>query len=191
MLTLYGSTTSPYVRRIRIILHSIAHSFVNLQIFSGPDRETLRNRNPALKVPMLVDGEQNVFDSRVIHRYLSQRFSWPALSWDDENQLTLIDAVNDSMVQMFLLSKTDVDTSVDKLYFTLQRERISTSLDALEALSKQGAFTQWHYPSICLFSMLDWGMFRELLSLDAYPGLTEVHQRFCQREDVKITDPRL
>lgn len=32
-MKLYGSTTSPYVRRIRIVLFSTEHEFLNLQIF--------------------------------------------------------------------------------------------------------------------------------------------------------------
>ncbi|HCS83004.1 MAG TPA: glutathione S-transferase, partial [Alteromonas macleodii] len=45
-MKLYGSTTSPYVRRIRIVLASTEHEFLNLQIFSGEDRELLASRNP-------------------------------------------------------------------------------------------------------------------------------------------------
>ena len=52
-MKLYGSTTSPFVRRIRIVLASIDHEFLNLQIFSGADRELLASRNPTLKVPCL------------------------------------------------------------------------------------------------------------------------------------------
>ena len=50
MLTLYGSTTSPYVRRLRIWLANTEHQFVNLQIFEEQDRQTLAAKNPTMKI---------------------------------------------------------------------------------------------------------------------------------------------
>ena len=46
MLTLYGSTTSPYVRRLRIWLANTEHEFVNLQIFEEQDRQILLQKIP-------------------------------------------------------------------------------------------------------------------------------------------------
>ena len=102
MLKLYGSTTSPFVRRLRIWLANTEHEFVNMQIFDGPDREILAARNPAMKIPMLEDGDAIIFDSRIIYRYLTDKFAFPEPSWEQENHLTVIDAVNDSLVQILL-----------------------------------------------------------------------------------------
>ena len=127
MVKLYGSTTSPYVRRIRILLANIEHDFINMQIFSGEDRAQLTAKNPILKVPMLEDGEDIIFDSRVIFRYLSEKYSLPALTWREENLMSVIDAINDSLVQLFLLKRSDIESSDDKLFFKLQNERIAES----------------------------------------------------------------
>ena len=72
-MKLYGSTTSPYVRRIRLWLNDTDYEFVNMDIFAGPGRALLKEKNPALKVPALEDGEQMVFDSREIFRYLQTK----------------------------------------------------------------------------------------------------------------------
>jgi glutathione S-transferase len=55
MLKLYGSTTSPFVRRIRIWLANTEHEFVNLLIFEDQDREVLAAKNPTMKIPILED----------------------------------------------------------------------------------------------------------------------------------------
>jgi glutathione S-transferase len=81
MLKLYGSTTSPYVRRIRMLLANVEHDFISMQIFAGDDRAHLMSKNPTLKIPMLEDGEDIIFDSRVIFRYLTEKYSLPALTW--------------------------------------------------------------------------------------------------------------
>lgn len=190
MLKLFGSTTSPFVRRLRMWMANIEHEFIDLQIFEDKDREILAARNPTLKIPMLEDDENLIFDSRVIYRYLSQKFDFPAPSWEQENQLTLIDAANDSLVQMFLLKRSEIDTTEDKMYFSLQRERIEATLTHLNMLASQGHFSQWNYPSICLFSLIDWIEFRTLLDLSQMTNLLAFRQDHCEHIEVTATDPR-
>ena len=100
MLTLYGSTTSPYVRRLRILLKDQDYQFVNLNIFDVEGRAELKKLNPTMKVPMLEHDGQMLFDSRVIFRYLSQSVLEHPLTWPQENALTLIDSANDTLVQI-------------------------------------------------------------------------------------------
>ncbi|MDX1392334.1 MAG: glutathione S-transferase family protein, partial [Rheinheimera sp.] len=70
-MKLYGSQTSPYVRRIRLLLAQAPHEFINLNIFADADRQTLASINPTLRIPMLEDDEKIIFDSGVIYRYLA------------------------------------------------------------------------------------------------------------------------
>lgn len=191
MLKLYGSTTSPFVRRLRIWLANVKHEFVNLQIFAGKDRELLAQRNPTLKIPMIEDGEELIFDSRVIFRYLTAKFAFPSLSWQQENHLTLIDAANDSLVQMLLLDRSEINTDEDKMYFTLQRERVESTLAHLNALTEQGYFSDWNYPTICLYCLIDWIEFRTLHDLVGFTALREMHQANSDRIEVTATDPRV
>lgn len=192
-MRLYGSTTSPYVRRIRVFMHAVGkqtdYEFVNLQIFTEQDRATLTALNPTLKIPMLEDNGQVIFDSRVIYRYLAQKMGIQALSWQDENYLTMIDAANDSLVQMFLLKRSGVDTSEDKLFFNLQEERIQTVIRQLDRLAADGVFEQWQYPSLCLYCMLDWIDFRQLMDLGPFQHLNDFVDKNRQREEVAATIP--
>ena len=189
-MILYGSTTSPFVRRTRIFTQAIPLEFKAMDIFSPDDRKELIAKNPTLKVPFLVDDEVSVFDSRIIHRYLCEKFELTPLNWKQENILTLIDSVNDTLVSMFLLSKSDFDTTVDTLFFKLQRQRIANVLAALEKDSAQGSFNDWHYPSICLYCLIDWAQFRELVDFSEYPHLVQFWQGNSGRAEVAATDPR-
>jgi glutathione S-transferase len=190
MLKIYGSTTSPYVRRLRIWLANTEHEFVNLQIFGEEDRDILAQKNPTLKIPMLEDSENTIFDSRVIFRYMSTKLNYPAISWQQENHLTLIDAANDSLVQMFLLAKSDIKADEQKLFFKLQKERVNAVLKELNSLAEQQHFSNWNYPAISLFCLIDWIEFRELHNLHGLTALLDFHQENIQRIEVTATDPR-
>ncbi|MBT0585249.1 glutathione S-transferase family protein [Alteromonas oceanisediminis] len=190
MMKLYGSTTSPFVRRLRIWLSAVEHEFINMQIFDGPDREQLAAQNPAMKIPMLDDDGNVIFDSRVIYRYVSDKLKYPSPSWDQENQLTVIDAVNDSLVQILLLQRSNINTDDDKMYFRLQRERADISLLYLNEQVQQGQFDDWHYPSICLYCLIDWIEFRTLHDLSKMDHLKAFHRANHDRIEVTATDPR-
>ncbi|MBC3765169.1 glutathione S-transferase family protein [Neptunicella marina] len=190
MLKLYGSTTSPYVRRLRMWLANVEHQFLNLQIFEGEDRELLARHNPAMKIPMIEDDGVMIYDSRVIFRYLSEKFHRQSLSWEQENILTLIDSANDSFVQLMLLKRSDIDTNEDKLYFRLQHERINATLTHLNQFIEQQALKLWGYPEICLYCLLDWVQFRQLHSLQGLHTLLDFMESHQNRIEVTATDPR-
>lgn len=190
-MKLYGSQTSPYVRRIRLLLADSDVEFVKLNIFEGPGREQLAALNPTLRVPMLTDAEQVIFDSGVIYRYLAAKKNIAALSWYQENQITVVNAVNDSLVMLYQCSRSGMDTNEDKLFYNLQRERCATSLFVLEQQAANAEFAKWNYPAMALFSLLDWIAFRELLELDDYPALLAFVDDNKPQPMVKQSDPRL
>ncbi|GLX79149.1 glutathione S-transferase [Thalassotalea insulae] len=189
-MKLLGSTTSPFVRRLRVFLAEQNYQFVNLDIFAEQDRQVLTENNPAQKVPALIDGEQCIYDSRVIYRYLVQKFQQPPLSWAQENLLTLIDSVNDSLVATLLLQRSNIDTMQEGLFFNLQRERIASVFQVLDGEVANGAFTEWHYPAICLWCLLDWAEFRQLAKWQHLPNLASFYQQQASRVILAETDPR-
>ncbi len=189
-MKLLGSKTSPYVRRIRLLLAEHPYEFVDWDIYNK-DRDKLRRRNPALKIPMIEDDDgQIVYDSRVISRYLSARFDHAPLSWDDENRLTLIDAANDSAVILLLSQRSNIDTDADHLFYNLQRERISTSMHALVDEVESGCFEGWHYPSMCLYCMTDWFEFRGINDFAGCSGLLAFRDANRNQPMVEASDPR-
>ncbi len=190
-MKLYGSQTSPYVRRLRLLLADNTVEFIQLNILEQTDRETLCAMNPTLRIPMLLDDGQIIFDSGVIYRYLAAKMAIPVLSWYQENQLTVINAVNDSLVMLYQCSRSGLDTNEDKLFYNLQRERIATSLFVLEQQAANAEFAHWTYPAMALYSLVDWVAFRELLELDDCPALLAFVAQNSQQPMVKTSDPRL
>ncbi|PXF28611.1 glutathione S-transferase [Pokkaliibacter plantistimulans] len=189
-MKLIGSSTSPYVRRSRLLLADTPFEFVDLNIYAE-GRDALRKANPALKIPLLQDGEQTIYDSRIISRYISSKLGLPALSWDEENQITLVESVNDSLILLFQAgNRSGLDIRQDVLVFNLQHERIASTLSELERQVVAGKFASWNYPAICLLCMLDWTRFREVADLSPYPALLSFVEQAYQRADVQATSPR-
>lgn len=189
-MELIGSSTSPFVRRIRILLANTQHTYTELDIYAG-GRNALAQQTPIMKIPVLVDKGMHLYDSRVIARYLQQEHGLGRpLNWEEENQLTLIDGALDSLVVLLLSQRSGLDTEADAMYYRLQKERISSTLSALEESLNQGQFSEWDYPDICLYSLVDWASFRELIELNDYPQLQQFRERFCGRDEVLATDPR-
>lgn len=189
-MQLLGSTTSPYVRRIRLFFRDVDFEFINLDIFSKEGSELLAKNNPTKKVPALVDGELNIYDSRVIYRYLSDKYNVSPLSWPQENLLTLIDGANDSLVTILLSKRSELPVQDDVLFFKLQHQRIKTIYNVLDEAVGNGEFESWDYPAICLFCLIDWVTFRDLSDLSAYKNLLTFYQRVKSNAGVSETDPR-
>ena len=194
-MKLYGTHVSPYARRIRVYLASVAIKeadveFVTMDIFSSQGRAQLIKQNPALKVPYLLDQGQSIYDSGVIYRYLNHQLSLPGLSWDQENLLTLIDAANDSFVSLLMAQRSDLDINQDVLFFNIQNERVKTLLAQLDERVKQGQFTPWAYPGIALFCLLDWINFRGLYALNQFQHLTQFVKDSQNQPLIQETDPR-
>lgn len=188
-MKLYGSTTSPYVRRLRLLLNDYPHEFIHLNIFESADRNTLIQHNPTRKIPMIVDNGQVIFDSNVIFRYLRDKLDLPAFSWEQENLLTTINSINDSLVELLLCSRSGFDVSEDRLFFNLQRERVDAILVVLENELKKGKFTTWDYLSIALYCLVDWILFRKLADLTPFPKLVEFHQKNKDQPGVVVSAP--
>lgn len=190
-MKVYGSVASPYVRRVRMALTGKAFEFVAMNIFESAGRELLVRLNPTRKVPMLQDGDQVIFDSGVIYRYLVAHHGLPALTWQQENDLTTINAANDSFVELLLCKRSGFDTNDDKLFFNLQRERVAGTLQVLNDKVAAGDFAAWNYVSQSLYCLVDWVSYRGLYDLTPYPELTAFITQHAQRVEVCDTDPRL
>ena len=191
MLKLYGSMASPFARRLRIWLANTEHEFIDLQIYAGEDREFLAEHNPTMKIPMIEDDGELIYDSRVIYRYLSQKFKDAPLSWEMENVLTLIDSANDSFVQLLIAKRSDIEKDDDKLFFKLHNDHIAETLKHLNKIVTDERFKAWQYLQICLYCLLDWVEFRQLHDLSGLDNLLTFQAQHQDRIEVTATDPRV
>lgn len=189
-MLLYGSYTSPYVRRLRVLMQDIEHDFELVNIFDANDRDKLAKVNPSMKIPMLEDKGNFIFDSGVIYRYLSETCELPILSWEEENLLTSINSINDSLVQLFILGKSDISDLHDSVFYKMQLERIGIAFKQLNDEAEKGAFSDWRYPAMCLFCLLDWVVFRQLHDVSHCHTLLALHAQWSELDICKLTDPR-
>lgn len=189
-MKLYGSTPSPFVRRNRIFLEDIDYEFVAMNIYEKDQREQLSALGPIKQIPILVDGQTTVYDSRIIFRYLNDKYKKENLTIHDENIITMIDACNDAQVFLLMLVRSDIDINQDKLFINNQKNRIVDTLTELDKLASGNEFEQWNFKAICLYSLLDWMEFRELQDLSGYKNLKQFLAKNKDREFVVKTDPR-
>ncbi|UTA47760.1 glutathione S-transferase family protein [Simiduia sp. 21SJ11W-1] len=189
-MKLYGSNTSPYVRRLRIWLAERDYEYINMNIFAGEDRKLLKAKNPTLKIPMIEDDGRIIFDSNTIYRYLTEKYATPALNWDQENQLTLVNAASDSLIQLLLCERSNLDTHSDVMFFKLQRERLAGLFGELDKQVAKGQFDEWNYATIGLYCLIDWVEFRALHEMQSFGALLEFHNHHAATPLVQATDPR-
>jgi glutathione S-transferase len=188
-MKLYGSFTSPYVRRLRLILMDVKYDMIDAPTSSAEGRAILRKLNPTMKIPMFEDNGLVLCDSTLIAQYLHEKLARPYLSIPQLNLLKIIDGITDSYIQLFLLDKSGFDSTDDKMYFNLQHERIERSFKYLENVvaDKQICATDWSYLSISLFTSLDWLKVRKLHDFSHLEAMQAFYVDASQRKDVKST----
>ncbi len=114
-MKLYGSRTSPYVRKVRIVMieKRIECDFLEENVWSADTTVTLHN--PLTKVPVLVlDDGITLYDSRVIVEYLDGVTPVSRLIPDSGRERALVkrwealgDGISDAGLAIFLERKRD------------------------------------------------------------------------------------
>ncbi len=201
-MKLIGSLTSPYVRKVRVVLaeKKIDYEFALENPWNADTR--VGESNPLGKVPvLLLDDGTPVFDSRVIVEYLdatapnnrlipaSGRERMLVRRWE-----ALADGLLDAAVGAFLEAKRDPGERSDS-WVQRQRGKIAAALDAAAELGDGG----WcHGTAISLadialgaalgyldfrFSDIDWR--------SSHPNLGRLQERLMQRPSFQETVPRV
>ena len=206
-MRLIGSLTSPYVRKVRIVMaeKKLEYKFVSENVWAGDTQ--IGASNPLGKVPCLVmDGQEAVFDSRVIVEYLEtlspvgklipasgrQRVevkTWEALADG------LLDAAITARLEQTWPGRTDAQRS--PVWIERQMKKVD---DALVAMAHGLGDKPWCSPGIhmtladiavgCALGYLDF-RFPELDWRTAHPNLaTLLDQRLMQRASFVDTVPK-
>jgi glutathione S-transferase len=74
MIRLHGASASPFVRKVMVVLaiKELPYEHIQNMPFSGD--EELKKISPLEKIPVLVDGDLTIADSKVICRYLENAY---------------------------------------------------------------------------------------------------------------------
>ncbi len=192
--TIIGSLRSPFVRACRMLMvqHSIECDFRILNFVDDrADAEALSKETPINKVPILVVGDQKIFDSRVIQNYLTKKHGLRTLSLDEENLLTAIYSCLDTGVLLFLMKNSGMDIEGPGFFLNRQRARIPDNLAYVTPWAKKldpSKPEDWNFVSMSLYSFLYWGERRTgLFKVSDYHELEKFMERFQNAPGVHET----
>lgn len=171
-MKLYGSFTSPYVRHCRIALIEEAFDCE----FCEADNTVSARLSPMQKVPFAIyhddTGEQVLSDSTTIIKFIRQQNNKSFLENVDEmNRYLAATTLLDSAINLFFLEKDGI-TPEQSSYLARQQARIETGLNAFEQDVQLGK-EHLDEADLRLACFLDWGLFRNRLTLAKYPRLKD------------------
>ena len=136
-MKLYGSRTSPYVRKVRIVMieKRIECEFVEDNVWSADTAVTLHN--PLTKIPVLVlDDGMALYDSRVVAEYLDGITPVSRLIPDGGRERALVkrwealgDGITDAGIALFLERKREQSLQ-SKDWMTRQLGKVDSGISA-------------------------------------------------------------
>ena len=189
-MKLYGTTTSPFVRRVRVVAQEIGEPIELFNTAPDDGQAKLREVSPIRKVPVAVVGDRTIYDSRVIIDWLTTTRGWgpvapPRDRWQEQNLLNAIDGALDSVISLFYLRRDGV--AIDGTPFaTRQLERA----DAIFAwVAPQLSTESFGVPEISVIGALDWMDFRQAYDTKRAAGLARVREAWSARPSMVATRP--
>jgi glutathione S-transferase len=203
-MKLIGSLTSPYVRKVRVVLaeKKLDYKFVLDDVWS--EGAVIHEANPLGKVPCLVmEGGEAVFDSRVIVEYvdtLSPVGKLIPLSGRERVEVKTWEALADGLLDAAILARMEATwtgrTQAQRSEAWIERQmgKIDASLRAMgKGLADKNWCANTHYTLAdvavgCALGYLDF-RFPELDWRADHPNLDALLARLNQRSSFADTAP--
>ncbi len=208
---LHGSDGSPFVRIVRILLQEKGLDFErNTTTMADRPVEEVADLNPALRVPILEDGERTLFESWIIAEYLLATYPEsppgapdtppapapplaPALTrlehhWEDAQVLRTIFTVLDALVVLFQMRLGGVEE--DPVPFLRRsRLRVGKSLDWLDARASVKGFLPglFSVQDLALVCALDFAERRDIVDWRGRSNLVALYNTLQGRPSVGAT----
>ena len=171
--TLYGSTTSPFVRLIRLALGNIPYTFKTVNLHKPTDRSEFEKISPICKIPLLMQGDVKVFDSRIIYEYLNSRHWKHKISFLEQNDITLVNELNDTFVSIFYLQRNQLIPPEPNAYIVNLKSRIDEVFRHIEGAVELKNIES--FSNISLFCLIDWTIFRAQYQYDKLPRISNFY----------------
>lgn len=195
-MKLYGTTTSPFVRRVRVVAQEIGEPVELIDTAPDAGQARLREVSPIRKVPVAsVDG-RTLYDSRVIIEWLLTTrghggFAPAADKWRELNLVNAIDGALDSIIQLFYLRRDGV--AVDgSPYATRQLDRaeaIFAHLTTELATSGLSFGAGFGLVELSLIAALDWMDFRQTFPTEKLTAFAPLRAHWRDRPSLASTRP--
>lgn len=197
MIRLYGTITSPFVRRVRIVAAELGLECELLESASEAGQTRLREVTPIWKVPVAeLDGEL-VYDSHLITELLLARVPngpLAPLSLTDlpaRNVISVADGALESLINAFYFAKEGI--TPDKApYLKKQHARAASALSWLDSRAQGPWLTRVKklgLPEIALGTALAWMRFRDVYPIARHARLMAVLEALEERQSFQNTRP--
>ncbi len=203
-MKLIGSSTSPYVRKVRVVMaeKKLDYSYVVEDVWS--DATSISSANPLGKVPCLVmEAGEALFDSRVIVEYLDTLSPVGKLIpvvGRERAEIKTWEALADGVLDAAILARLEATwagrTAEQRSQAWIDRQIVKVN-DALKAMSL-GLGDKPYCSGIhltladiavgCALGYLDF-RFPELAWRTEYPNLVKLHDKLMQRASFADTVP--
>ena len=195
-MKLIGSITSPYVRKVRIVMHEkkLDYQFVLEDVWAAGT--TIMDSNPLGKVPCLVmEGGEAVFDSRVIVEYLDTLSPVGKLipsQGRERAEVKTWEALADGLMDAALLARLEVTwagrTEAQRSTAWVERQmgKITAALKTMSAGLGDKSFCSGIHFSLsdvavgCALAYLDL-RFAQIDWRVTYPNLAKLQEKLAQR----------
>ena len=203
-MKLIGSLTSPYVRKVRVVLaeKKLEFQFVEEDVWSKDS--TISTANPLSKVPCLImEGGEAMFDSRVITEYLDTMSPVGKLiptSGRERAEVKTWEALADGLLDAAIAARLEAtwtgrtDAQRCSAWIDRQMDKIHASLAAMERGLADKPFCSGVHLSLsdvavgCALGYLDF-RFPALDWRNAHPQLARLFEKLAQRPSFIDTCP--
>jgi glutathione S-transferase len=203
-MKLIGSNTSPYVRKVRIVMaeKKLDYQYVLEDVWSRQSRIT--EANPLGKVPCLImEGGEALFDSRVIVEYLdtlSPVGKLIAATGRERAEVKTWEALADGILDAALLARMEMvwverlEAQRSQAWIERQLGKIQAGLSAAAAGLSGKPYCTGNQISLadialgCALAYLDF-RFSQLSWRNEYPNLVRLLEKLAQRPSFADTVP--
>ena len=204
-MKLIGAHTSPYVRKVRIVLaeKKLDYQFVTEDVWSAETR--IHESNPLGKVPCLImEGHEAVFDSRVIVEYLDTLSPVGKLiptGGRERAEVKTWEALADGVMDAALLARMEAiwagrtDSERSQAWIDRQLTKIERALEAMAQGLGDKPFCSGIHMSLsdiavgCALGYLDF-RFPQIDWRTPYPNLQKLFEKLMQRQSFIDCIPR-
>lgn len=205
-MKLIGSSTSPYVRKVRIVMaeKKLDYQFVTDNVWA--DDSSIAHSNPLGKVPCLVmEGGEAVFDSRVIVEYMDTLSPVGKLippQGRERAEVKTWEALADGLLDAAILARLEATWAGrsaqerSQAWVERQMQKVHASLKAMSRGLADKAYCSGAHLSLSDIAVgvaLDYLDFRfaEIDWREPYPNLLKLYDKLAQRQSFIDTSPRL
>lgn len=203
-MRLIGAVTSPYVRKVRVVLaeKKLDYKFLPENVWA--DDTQIGAANPLGKVPCLVmDGQDAVFDSRVIVEYLDTLSPVGKLippSGRQRVEVKTWEALADGLLDAAILVRLEhtfagrTEAQRSQAWIDRQLSKVQASLHAMsKGLGEKAFCSGIHFTlsDVAVGCALGWLAFRfpEIVWRTEYPNLARLQDKLAARASFMETVP--